>query len=61
MAYDLILHGGHVIDPSQEIDGKLDVAFSDGKVAALGPDLAATSRTDVRDVRRKAGAHTGRF
>ncbi|MGU3494312.1 amidohydrolase/deacetylase family metallohydrolase [Xanthobacteraceae bacterium A53D] len=50
MAFDLILRGGHVIDPSQKLDGIFDVAFSDGKVAKIGKNLKATATTDVRDV-----------
>ena len=36
MGYDLVLSGGRVIDPSQSIDGVMDVAFSGGKVVATG-------------------------
>jgi dihydroorotase len=50
MAYDLILKGGRVIDPSQKLDGVRDVAFSGGKVAAVGKDLKPDAQTDVRDV-----------
>lgn len=50
MSYDLILTGGRVIDPSQSIDAKLDVAFANGKVAAIGPNLAAERHTLKRDV-----------
>jgi dihydroorotase len=50
MAYDLILTGGRVIDPSQAIDAKLDVAFVNGKVAAIGPNLAAERHTQKKDV-----------
>jgi dihydroorotase len=50
MAYDLILKGGHVIDPSQKIDRVMDVAFSGGKVAACKPDLKPDADTEVRDV-----------
>ena len=50
MAYDLILRGGRVIDPSQSIDERLDVAFAGGKVAALGPELKAAPQTRIRDV-----------
>ena len=49
MAYDLVLKGGRVIDPSQEIDRKADVAFAGGKVAAIGPKLDAKG-ADTRDV-----------
>jgi dihydroorotase len=50
MAYDLILKGGRVVDPSQKLDGVRDVAFSGGKVAAVGKDLKPEAQTDVRDV-----------
>jgi dihydroorotase len=50
MSYDLILKGGHVIDPSQKIDGVMDVAFKDGKVAACRPNLAGGTQTELRDV-----------
>ncbi|MDQ4135279.1 MAG: amidohydrolase/deacetylase family metallohydrolase [Pseudomonadota bacterium] len=40
MSFDLVLRGGRVIDPSQEIDRVTDVAFADGRVAALGDDIA---------------------
>src|SRR3989440_3632623 len=49
MAYDLILKGGRVIDPSQNIDRVTDVAFSGGKVAKVGDNLGAA--TEVRDVK----------
>jgi dihydroorotase len=41
MSFDLILRNGRVIDPSQGIDRVTDVAFADGKVAAVGDDLPA--------------------
>ena len=50
MSYDLILTGGRVIDPSQSIDAKLDVAFANGKVAAIGPNLTAERHTQKKDV-----------
>jgi dihydroorotase len=50
MSYDLILRGGRVIDPSQKLDAVTDVAFSDGKVARIGPGLQADADTDIRDV-----------
>ncbi|MEL6298459.1 MAG: amidohydrolase/deacetylase family metallohydrolase [Pseudomonadota bacterium] len=49
MAYDLVLKGGRVIDPSQGLDAVTDVAFQDGKAAAIGGSLAANAR-EVRDV-----------
>jgi dihydroorotase len=37
--YDLILQGGHVIDPANDVDGIRDVAIAAGKVAAVAPSL----------------------
>jgi dihydroorotase len=39
-----------VIDPSQKIDGVRDVAFTGGKVAAVGKDLKPGAGTEIRDV-----------
>ncbi|MCU0985223.1 MAG: amidohydrolase family protein, partial [Acetobacteraceae bacterium] len=50
MAYDLILAGGHVIDPSQNIDAVMDVAFANGTVARIGRDIPREGAQDVRDV-----------
>jgi len=52
MPFDLILANGRVIDPSQGIDRITDVAFADGKVAAIGDNLAAAG-ADRRDVAGK--------
>ena len=48
--YDLVLAGGRVIDPAQGIDGTRDVAFKDGKVAALAETLDDDDAREVRDV-----------
>ncbi|MFM9973873.1 MAG: amidohydrolase/deacetylase family metallohydrolase [Beijerinckiaceae bacterium] len=50
MAYDLILKGGHVIDPSQKINSVMDVAFANGKVAACRANLMGDAATEIRDV-----------
>jgi dihydroorotase len=49
MNYDLVLTGGHVVDPGQGVDRVTDVAFAGGKVAAVGDGLNG-SATQVRDV-----------
>src|SRR5678810_351079 len=49
MSFDLILKGGRVIDPSQNIDRVTDVAFAGGKVAKVGDNLGAAP--EVRDVK----------
>ncbi len=51
MPHDLILKGGHVIDPSQRIDGLMDVAFKDGKVSAVAMSIQPDAGTEVRDVK----------
>jgi len=50
MSFDLVLRGGRVVDPSQKLDAVIDVAFSGGKVAAVGNALKVDPGTDVRDV-----------
>jgi dihydroorotase len=48
MAFDLILRGGRIIDPSQNLDRVADLAFASGKVAKIGENLDGGA--DVRDV-----------
>jgi dihydroorotase len=50
MAFDLILKGGRIIDPSHSLDRIADIGFAAGKVAKIGPGLAGSAGTDVRDV-----------
>ncbi|MBL8217448.1 MAG: amidohydrolase/deacetylase family metallohydrolase [Bryobacterales bacterium] len=38
--YDLVLKGGHVIDPKNNIDAVMDVAVAAGKVARVAKDIA---------------------
>jgi len=49
-AYDLLLKGGHVIDPANRIDAVLDVAVSAGKIAAVQKNIPASSAAKVLDV-----------
>lgn len=48
--YDLLLKQGHVIDPLNNIDGKMDVAISGGKVAAVAADLNPALAKQTVDV-----------
>src|SRR6185503_14329822 len=48
--YDVLLRGGRVIDPAQGLDGILDVAVRDGRIAAVGKNLAAAAKETI-DVR----------
>jgi dihydroorotase len=45
----LLLRGGRVVDPLQGLDGALDLRLADGRVAEIGPDLAARDGEDVLD------------
>ena len=48
--YDLLLKGGHVIDPANNVDAALDVAIASGKIAAVGKDISAGLAKKVVDV-----------
>jgi len=48
--YDLLLKGGHVIDPANNLDGTMDVAVSKGKIAAVEKDIPAGAAGKVVDV-----------
>ena len=39
--YDLLLKGGHVIDPANHINGVMDVAITKDKIAAVAKDIPA--------------------
>ena len=47
---DLLLKGGHVIDPVNGIDGPMDVAVSGIKIAAVAPDIPSSAAARVADV-----------
>jgi dihydroorotase len=51
--YDIVLTGGHVVDPSQNLDEVTDIAFADGKVAAVGNGLA--KKADAKETRDVSG------
>lgn len=47
MTYDVILRGGHVVDPVNGLDTICDVAFEGGKVADIGPALTGAAREEI--------------
>ncbi len=50
-SYDLLLRGGHVLDDKNHIDGVMDVAIKDGKIARVAthiPSDAALKTIDVK-------------
>ncbi len=48
--YDLLLKGGRVVDPAQEIDALLDVAIRGGRIEKLAAGIDPASAEEVRDV-----------
>ncbi len=47
--YDLVLKGGHVIDPKNGIDRRMDVAVAGDKIAAVAPDIVASQAKKLID------------
>jgi len=46
--FDLVLTGGHLVDPAQNLDGKFDIVINNGKVAAIVPGgQAVTAREKI--------------
>jgi dihydroorotase len=48
--YDLLLKGGHVLDPANNVDATLDVAVTSGKISAVTKDIPTTQAKKVVDV-----------
>ncbi len=46
--YDLVLKGGRVIDPRNNVDRVADVAVTAGKIAAVGNNLTGKQTLDVK-------------
>ena len=47
--YDLLLKGGHVIDPKNRISAVRDVAIANGKIAAVAANIAPADAFKVVD------------
>lgn len=52
-AYDLVLKGGHVVCPASGTDGIMDVAVTNGRIAAVAKDILPSTAKQVIDVRDK--------
>ena len=48
--YDLILKNGHVLDPVNDRDEKMDVALKDGVIAAVEKDLPSSDANKIMDI-----------
>src|SRR5207244_9972704 len=53
--FDLVVKGGRVVDPAQQIDDLLDVGVRRGRVVELGPDLATADASGTRIVDASGG------
>jgi dihydroorotase len=51
--HSLLIKGGRVVDPSQRIDGVIDIAISGGRITALQPDIARSAAATVIDATGK--------
>ena len=45
----LLIHSGRLVDPSQELDGELDLLIRDGRVAEIGPGLEPDGEVERLD------------
>lgn len=50
-SYELLIKGGHVIDIKNNLDGVMDIAVSEGKVAEVNPNIAVSTAAKVIDAR----------
>ena len=50
-SYELLLKNGDILDPSQDLRQRGDVAFRQGRVAAIEADIPASEAAEVIDVR----------
>lgn len=48
---DLLLKGGHVIDPKNNLDGVMDVAIADGKILRVAQNIPAAHAKRIIDVK----------
>lgn len=49
-AYDVVLKGGRVIDPKNKIDGPMDVAIANGKIARVAANIPTDQAKKTIDV-----------
>lgn len=46
-SYSLVIKGGHVIDPKNNIDAVMDIAINEGKIARVAKDIDTKGATQV--------------
>lgn len=53
LSYDILICGGDIIDPSQALHGKRDIAVHDGRIVRMEPEIADISAKQVIDAKGK--------
>jgi dihydroorotase len=53
MKYDLLIKGGRLLDPGQEIDEELDLAVTEEKISAIEKDISSDEADKVIDASGK--------
>ena len=48
--YDLLIRGGHVMDPRNGLDRVVDVAIKDGRIAAVASSVSGSAKQIVNAV-----------
>jgi dihydroorotase len=48
-SYDMVVKGGHIIDPKNDIDAVMDIAISNGKIALLAKNIDPKQGVQVVD------------
>ncbi len=51
MQFDIVLKGGHVIDPKNGVDARMDLAITNGKIAAIDTEIPAEQAARSIDVK----------
>ncbi|HLZ28830.1 MAG TPA: amidohydrolase family protein [Chloroflexota bacterium] len=51
MPYDVVIKGGHVLDPGQGLDGPMDIGITGGRIAAIQPRIADGEAARTVEVR----------
>lgn len=49
--YNIVIKGGHVVDPKNNINTNMDIAIKDGKIAMVAKNIDASQATQVVDAK----------
>ncbi len=53
MSNEVLIKGGHVVDPASGLDGRADIFIKNGKIKAVSQDIQASSGVQVIDATQK--------